>query len=181
MDTSADVNIMPVSIYKLLFQGPDCEKLTPSSKLEIGIYTTNKIKVIGSCILFVVHPDTQCLQEVTFYITSHEGNVVLSCTTTLGLSLIQPHTSLDHLPKGASLVSSSAYHPIKNESQFNIHVLSRKSEVLTESNCESMGTKLNTSKNLISIMCSSKKQSLAVSKGVNFTYLSCRTVCQVSS
>ena len=60
LDTCADVNIMSVSIYKLMFQDPDCEKLASSSKLEIGTYTTDKIKVIGSCILFVVHPDTQC-------------------------------------------------------------------------------------------------------------------------
>ena len=131
LDTCTDINIMPVSIYKLVFQDPDCEKLAPSNKLEIGTYTTNRIKVIGSCILFVVHPDTQCLQEVTFYVTSHGGSVVLSCATSLVLSLIQPHTSLDHLSKGVNLISSSADHSMKNESQLNIHVLSKKSEVFT--------------------------------------------------
>ena len=72
------------------------------------------------------------------------------------------YTSLDHLPKVASLISSSADHPMKNESQLNIHVLSRKSEVFTESSCESMRPKPNTRKNQIFTMCSSKEQSAAM-------------------
>ena len=89
---------MPANVYRLVFQDPDCTKLAPGSKLEIGTYTTDKIKDVGSCVLYVVHPDTQCLQEVTFQVTSHEGSVVLSCMTTLALSLVQPHASLDYLP-----------------------------------------------------------------------------------
>ena len=61
---------MPVSVYKLVCKDPDCKKLAPSSSLEIGTYTTDKIKVIGSCTLLVVHPDTQCLKEVTFHVTA---------------------------------------------------------------------------------------------------------------
>ena len=86
-ETCGDANIMSVSGYKLVFQDPDCTKLAPSSKLAIGTYTTDKTKVVGSCILYAVHPDTQCLQEVAFHVTSHEGSVVLSCATTLALSL----------------------------------------------------------------------------------------------
>ena len=33
LDTCTNVNIMPVSVYKLVFQVPDCKKLAPS-KLE---------------------------------------------------------------------------------------------------------------------------------------------------
>ena len=40
LDTCANVNIMPASVYKLLFQDPDCKKLA-HSKLEIGTCTTN--------------------------------------------------------------------------------------------------------------------------------------------
>ena len=88
LDTCPDVNIMPVSVYKLVCKDPDCKKLAPSSKLQIGTYTMDKIKVIASCTLLVVHPDTQCLKEVTFHVTSHGGSVLLSCVTTLELSLI---------------------------------------------------------------------------------------------
>ena len=95
LDTCAAVNIIPASVYWLIFDDP---KLDPSRKLEIGTYTTDKIKVIVSCILFAVYPDTQCLKEVAFHVTSHEGSVVLSHVTTLELSLIQFHNILDHIP-----------------------------------------------------------------------------------
>ena len=87
LDTYADVNIMPVSVYKLVFQYPDCEMLAPS-KLEIGTYTTNKVKVVCSCQFYLVHPHTKCLQEVTFYVGSNNGSVLLSYATTLALGLI---------------------------------------------------------------------------------------------
>ena len=48
LDTCSDVNIMPVSVCQLIFKDADCMKLAPSSKLEIGTYTTDKIKVIES-------------------------------------------------------------------------------------------------------------------------------------
>ena len=61
---------MPVSVYKLVFQDPDCKKLAPS-KFEIGIYTTNTVKLIGSCMFYLVHPDTKYLRKVTFYVASN--------------------------------------------------------------------------------------------------------------
>ena len=48
LDTCTDINIIPVSVYKLVCNDPDFKKLAPNSKLEIGTYTTDKIKVIGS-------------------------------------------------------------------------------------------------------------------------------------
>ena len=45
LDTFADVNIMPSSVYKLLFQDPVCKKLAPS-KLEIGTCTTDTVKLV---------------------------------------------------------------------------------------------------------------------------------------
>ena len=115
LDTCTAVNIMPVSVYKLVCKDPDYKKHTSSSKLEIGTYTTDKIKVIGSCTLFVVHPDIQWLKEVAFHVTSHEGSVVLSSATTLKLSLIQPHNNVDFFPSSASFISSNADHPRKNK------------------------------------------------------------------
>ena len=61
LDTCANVNIMPASVYKLVFQGPDCKKLAPS-KLEIDTYTTDTVRLIGSCVFYLVHPDTKCPQ-----------------------------------------------------------------------------------------------------------------------
>ena len=112
-DTSADVNILPVSMYKLIYDDPDCKKLAPSSE-EIGTYTTDKIKIIGSCELLAVHPYTNCLMEISFQVTSHEGSVVLSCVTTLELDLIQPCNNLENsIPSSASLISSKADYPYR--------------------------------------------------------------------
>ena len=107
LDTCADVNIMPASVYKLVFQDPDCKKLAPS-KLEIGSYATNTVKLVGSCVFYLVHPDNKHLQEVTFYVASNNGSVLLSCATTLALGLILPHTRLDNLPPRANLITGSA-------------------------------------------------------------------------
>ena len=48
LDTCTDINIMPASVYKLVFHDPDLKKLA-HSKLEIGTYTTNTVKLVGSC------------------------------------------------------------------------------------------------------------------------------------
>ena len=117
LDTCSTVNIMPVSAYRIVFHDTDCQKLAPSSK-EIKAHTTEKIPVIGSCTLLVVHPETQDLEKVTFQITSLEGSVVLSCVIILELGLIQPHSDLeDSFPASASLVSSTANYPRKNKSK----------------------------------------------------------------
>ena len=67
IDTCADVNIMPVSIYKYLFKDLDCTKIAPSD-LQLGTYTNKKVKILGSCNLYVyvIHQDTRCIAEVTF-------------------------------------------------------------------------------------------------------------------
>ena len=78
---------MPTSLYKLVFQDPDWKKLAPS-KFEIGTYTTDTVKLVGSCMFYQVHPEIKCLLEVTFYVASNNGNVLLSCVTTLALGLI---------------------------------------------------------------------------------------------
>ena len=85
LDTFANVNIMPASAYKLVFQDPDIKKFVPS-KSEIGTYTINTVKLFGSCTFYLVHSDTKEPQEVTFYMASNNGSVLLSCTTTLHLA-----------------------------------------------------------------------------------------------
>ena len=89
MDTSADVNIMPASVYKLVLNDLDLKKLAPST-LEIGSYTTDTVKIVGSCLFYLMHPDTKKLQEVTFYVAQNYDSV-LFCTTTLALGLIQDY------------------------------------------------------------------------------------------
>ena len=61
--------------------------------------------------MFVVHPDTKLLHEVTFHVTSHEGSVLVSCATSIELGLIHPHTNLDAVPEEGSLIYSKADMP----------------------------------------------------------------------
>ena len=77
IDTCANVNLMLISEYWLLCKESDCQKLAPSNKSKVKNYSTEKIQIVGSCDLFVLHPDTKCLMEVTFQETSHEA-VLLS-------------------------------------------------------------------------------------------------------
>ena len=123
----AEVNIMPASVYKVVFHDPELLRLVPS-KLEIGIYTINTVKLVGYFVFYLVHPDTNHQQEVTFYVAINNVSVLLSCVTTLALGLIQPHTRLGYLPPRASLITSSADHS-KTKSQVNIHVSKKESTV----------------------------------------------------
>ena len=112
LDTCANVNLMPASMYQLVFKDPKMQKLTPSD-LQVGTYTTDSVKIVGSCKFHLVHPDTKRLLETTFYVAMNDGSVLLSCKTTLLLGLIQPRSRLDYLPPRASLITSSADHPKK--------------------------------------------------------------------
>ena len=91
------------------------KKLAPS-KLEIGTYTTDTVKIVGSCMFYLVHPDTKKLMDVTFFVAVNDGSVLLPCKTTLILGLIQPRTRLNYLPPIASLITSSADQPRKTKS-----------------------------------------------------------------
>ena len=65
LDTCTDVNIMPASVYKLVFKDLELKKIAPST-LAIGTYTTDTVMIVGSCVFHLVHPDTKKLHEVTF-------------------------------------------------------------------------------------------------------------------
>ena len=115
IDTCANVNLMPISVYKLLYKDPDCQNLAPSNKSNVKTYNTEKIQIVGSCDLFVLHPNTKCLQEVTFQVTSHEGIVIISCATSLLLGLVQPYRDLDVIPDKGSLICSKGDLPVKQK------------------------------------------------------------------
>ena len=148
LDTCADVNIMPASFHKLVFQDPDCKTLAPS-KLEIGTYTTNTVTLVGSCVFYLVNPYTKYLQEVAFYVASNNSSVLLSCATTLALGLIQPGTRLDyHLPEPALLLvvlTSQRRLSLK----ISVHVSKKESKVLQCPTAKVWNPKLITSKEQI--------------------------------
>ena len=82
LDTCADINIMPASVYKLVFRDPNLEKLIPN-RLQIGTYTNDTVKIMGTCKLYLVHPDTKKLIETIFYVATNDGSMLLSCKSIL--------------------------------------------------------------------------------------------------
>ena len=97
IDTGAKINLMPVSVYRLIYHDQDLKKLAPC-KLKIGTYTMYTIKIIGTTTIYLLHPDSsKKLVETTFYIASNEGSDLLSCNTLLTLGLIQSRPRLDYL------------------------------------------------------------------------------------
>ena len=107
IDTCLNANVMPASIYKILYNVPDCTELLPSKKNGINTYTKQRTPVIGSCELFVLHQDDQCFHKVNFQVVSVEGSVIISCATSINLNLIQIPDQLDtKIPDCARLVYS---------------------------------------------------------------------------
>ena len=75
----------------------------------INTYTKQRIPVIGSCELFVIHQDDHCFHKMKFQVVSVEGSVIISCATSINLNLIQIPDQLDtKIPDCARLVYSSA-------------------------------------------------------------------------
>ena len=128
IDTCSNTNIMPASTYKIIYNDPDCLKLQPSEKKGIQTYTKQKIPVIGSCELFVLHSDDQCFHKVKFQVVSVEGSVTISCATSINLNLIQIPKQLDtNIPHSARLIYSSVDAPGKRQYKVQQSVLRTKS------------------------------------------------------
>ena len=90
---------------------------------------------------------------------SNEGSILISCTTSLALSLIKPHDRLDHLPPEDNVISSSA-DKLKDESQLKVYMLVRK-------------TKLKASNEKVSIVCSIQEQSSIICSNKEQFYDGC--------
>ena len=119
---------MPASTYKRIYNDPDCIKLQLSEKKGIQTYTKQKIPVIGSCELFVLHSDDQCFYKVRFQVVSVDGSVIISCATSINRNLIQIPKQLDtNIPDGARLIYSSVDAPRKHQYKVQQSVLRTKS------------------------------------------------------
>ena len=105
IDTGAEVNLMPVSVYRLIYQDQDLKKLTPC-KLKIGTYMADTIRIIGITTIYLIHPDSKQPTAMIFNVASNKGSVLLSCNASLNLGLIQSRHRLDYLPPRASLITS---------------------------------------------------------------------------
>ena len=140
LDICADVNIMPTPVYKLVFRDPNLENLVPN-KMQIGTYTNDTVKIVGTCKLYLVHPDTKKQKETTFFVATNDGSMLLSCNSILDLDLIQPRSRLDYLLPRASLITSTQDHPKKTR-QAPLHV-HRSQQMATQSKHQAEQTKTN--------------------------------------
>ena len=52
IDTAADVNVIPVSVYRMVFQDPNLESLK-SMNMTLGAYTNSEIPVLGKYTLYL--------------------------------------------------------------------------------------------------------------------------------
>ena len=121
LDTCADVNLMLMAVYCLMFKDPSLKKLTPS-KIEIETYTNDVVKIIGMCYFYIIHPESKKLMKVLFFVAKENGSVLLSCRTIMELGLIKPHAHIDYLPPKARLLTSTCDQPSKTRMHKpNIH------------------------------------------------------------
>ena len=119
---------MPASIYKIIYNYLDCIQVQPSEKKGIQTYTKQKIPVIGSCELSMLHSDDQCFHKVKFQVVSVEGSVIISCATSINLNVIQIPKQLDtDIPDCARLIYSSVDAPRKHQYKVQQSVLRTKS------------------------------------------------------
>ena len=84
-----DVKMMPVSVYQLVFKDPEMKKIK-LCKIQISTHTADTLKIIGSCIIDFVHPDTKKLVPVTFYVANNDGSMYYSHARQLLPSQIDP-------------------------------------------------------------------------------------------
>ena len=74
LNTCADVNLMPESVYKLVFNDPYISKLAKND-IDLTVYTRHSVDLIGKCTFYMLSKDTKQPAKVDFYITKEEGSV----------------------------------------------------------------------------------------------------------
>ena len=105
-----NVNLMPESMYQLVFNDPHTEKIAKND-IDLTVYTRHSIDIIGKCTFYMLNKATKQPIKVDFYIVKEEGSVLLSCKTVFQLQLLEVKLWLEYLPPRATLISSAADHP----------------------------------------------------------------------
>ena len=100
------------------------------------------IRIIGTTIIYLIHPDSKQPNKMTFHVASNEGSMLLSCNASLTLGLIQSRPRLDYLPPRANLITSKEDHPRKTKTQVQV----QKHEVITKTADQCYNIQSNNSK-----------------------------------
>ena len=107
LDTCANVNLMPESMYQPVFNDPHTAKLAKND-IDLTVYTRHSIDLIGKCTFYMLNKATKQPIKVDFYIAKEEGSVLLSWETIFQLQLLDVKPRLEYLPPRATLISSAA-------------------------------------------------------------------------
>ena len=107
VDTGADVNLILKNRYVKLHNDDRLRYIMPSD-IKLGVWGDDQIALLGKCNIYLVHPDTKKLVEVTFYVTDKAGSTLLSCAISLKLDLIKLHPGLGVPPPRAKIITSQA-------------------------------------------------------------------------
>ena len=110
IDTAADVNVMPVIVYRMVFQDPHLKSLK-STNMTLGAYTNSEIPVLGKCTLHLQHPETKKYMLTTFYVAGHEGSVLLSCRSSFELDVIRVRPRISNSAPRSTVITSKVDHP----------------------------------------------------------------------
>ena len=109
LNTCADDNLMPESVYKLVFNNPDTTQLAKNDT-DLTVYTKHSVDLICKCTSFMLSKHTKQRIEIDYYIAKDDGSV-LSHETVFQLQLLDVQPRLEYLPSRVSLISSAAeYH-----------------------------------------------------------------------
>ena len=76
LDTCADVNIMPKSVYQMMFNDPDVKHLADND-ISLEVYTDHQVNILGKCQFYMLHPDSKKPLEVTVHVASNKGSVLM--------------------------------------------------------------------------------------------------------
>ena len=75
-----NVNLMPESVYKPVFNDPQIAKLAKND-IDLTVYTRHSVDLIGKCTFYMLSKATKQSIKVEFYVAKEEGSVLLSQET----------------------------------------------------------------------------------------------------
>ena len=97
LNMCTDVNLMPESVYKLVFNDLQTATLAKND-IDLTVYTRHSVDLIGKCTFYMLSKATKQPIKVEFYVAKEEGSVFLSQETIFQLQLPDVKPRLEYLP-----------------------------------------------------------------------------------
>ena len=110
LDMCTDVNLMPESVYKLVFNNLQTAKLAKND-IDLTVYTRHSVDPIGKCTFYMLSKATTQPIKAEFYVAKEEGSVLLSSERVFQLQLLNVKPRLEYLLPRVMLISCTANYP----------------------------------------------------------------------